>query len=117
MKANDLVGNIFENILINSIMHNKNDTIDIVIKISKFDVEHTSYIKIELIDNGIGIPDDRKKEIFITREEEESKFKTGLGLSFIKKIVEYYNGKIWVEDRIKGDYTKGSNFILLIPKA
>ena len=117
VKANDLLGNIFENILLNAIMHNKNDTIVILIKISEYKGENTSYIKTKLRDNGIGIPDDRKKEIFITREEEKSKFKTGLGLSFVKKIVEYYNGKIWVEDRIKGDHTKGSNFILLISEA
>ena len=40
----------------------------------------------------------------------------GFGLSLVKKILEGYNGKIWVEDRIQGDYTKGSNFIVLIPE-
>ena len=29
-------------------------------------------------------------------------------------LVESYDGKIWVEDHIKGDHTKGSKFILLI---
>jgi len=28
-----------------------------------------------------------------------------------------YNGKIWIEDRIKGDYSKGSNVVALIPEA
>ena len=41
----------------------------------------------------------------------------GLGLSLVKKIIESYNGKIWIEDRIKGDFAKGSNFIFLIPEA
>ncbi len=40
----------------------------------------------------------------------------GLGLSLVIKIIESYNGKIWVKDRVKGDYMKGSNFILLIPE-
>jgi len=40
----------------------------------------------------------------------------GLGLSLVVKIVDSYNGKIWVEDKIEGDYTKGSNFIILIPE-
>ena len=41
----------------------------------------------------------------------------GLGLSLVKKIIDSYSGKICVKDRIKGDYTKGSNFIVLIPRA
>jgi len=116
VKANNLLENIVENILVNAIMHNKNEPIEAWIKASKYTLNQTNYIKIEFIDNGIGISDERKKEIFITREEEEHKFRTGLGLSLIKKVVEYYNGKIWMEDRIKGDYSKGSNFILLIPE-
>jgi len=91
--------------------------IEVKIKVSKFKLNQTQNIKIEFIDNGVGISDDRKDEIFITREEEENKFRTGLGLSLIKKVVDSFNGKIWVEDRVKGDYSKGCNFVLLIPEA
>jgi len=117
VKANDLLQNVIENFLFNAIMHNKNETIEIIIQALRYKINQTPYIKIEFIDNGVGIPDTRKQEIFITREEEESKFRTGFGLSLIKKMIEYYEGKIWVEDRIKGDYSKGSNFIILIPEA
>ena len=41
----------------------------------------------------------------------------GLGLSLVAEILDLYEGRIWVEDRIKGDYTKGSNFTFLIPEA
>ena len=116
VKANNLLQNAFENLLLNAIMHNRNEIIEVVIKIAKEKLNQIPYVKIEFIDNGIGISSERKKEIFFAREEEESKFKIGLGLSFIKKIIEYYKGKIWVEDRIEGDYTKGSNFVLLIPE-
>ena len=40
----------------------------------------------------------------------------GLGLLLISNILESYNGEIRVEDRIEGDYSKGSNFIMLIPE-
>jgi len=33
-----------------------------------------------------------------------------------KKIIDAYKGQIWVEDRVKGDHRKGSNFIVLIPE-
>jgi len=40
----------------------------------------------------------------------------GIGLSLVKKILEIYKGKVWVEDKIKGDYSKGSNFVVLLPE-
>ena len=39
----------------------------------------------------------------------------GLGLSLVRKIIDTYNGEIWVEDRIEGDYKQGTNFVVLIP--
>ena len=39
----------------------------------------------------------------------------GLGLSLIKKILINHNAKIWVEDKIPNDYTKGSNFKISFP--
>lgn len=41
----------------------------------------------------------------------------GIGLSLVKKFVERYNGQIWIEDKVKGDHSKVSNFIFLIPKS
>ncbi len=41
----------------------------------------------------------------------------GLGLSVVKALVDRYQGKVWVEDRIKGDQGKGSVFVIMLPKA
>jgi len=41
----------------------------------------------------------------------------GFGLSVAKRVINKCKGKIWVEDKISGDYSKGSNFIILIPEA
>jgi signal transduction histidine kinase len=49
-------------------------------------------------------------------EEKQSKG-MGIGLTLVKKAIETYSGQIWVEDRIIGDYTEGSNFIIMIPEA
>ena len=35
----------------------------------------------------------------------------------MKFIIESYNGEIWIEDRIKGDFKKGSSFVFIIPEA
>ena len=39
----------------------------------------------------------------------------GIGLSLVAKLIELYGGEIWVENRVRGDFKKGSNFIILIP--
>ena len=116
--GNELLVDIFENILINAIKYNENPIVGILIRISKEYRDGNEYIKLEFIDNGMGIIDERKKIIFEgdNREYKGSKG-MGLGLSLVKKILESYYGYIWVENRVQADYSKGSNFVILIPKA
>ena len=83
--------------------------------ISKEKKEDENYIKIEFRDNGQGIPDSMKDQVFDRSSKEKGGKGLGFGLSLVKRIMESYGGKIWVEDRIIGDYSQGSNFILLIP--
>ncbi len=116
VRANEYLSEVFENILNNAIMHNDHPTVEILIRISIEKDNKINYIKMEFIDNGIGIEDSRKDTIFL-RGTEQDRFvsDSGLGLSLVSKIINIYNGKIIVEDKIKGDYTKGCNFILFIP--
>lgn len=116
--ANEWLIDVFDNILFNAVEHNNNDKIEVLIKVSKVQIDRIDYIKLEFIDNGIGIPDQIKNKVF-QRAIMKSKNigGRGLGLSLVRKIIERYKGRIWVEDRIKGDYSKGSKFILLIPTA
>jgi signal transduction histidine kinase len=117
VKANELLFNVFENILVNSIKYNNNPNIEILIKVSQVQNNSIDFIKLEFTDNGIGIPDSMKDKVF---QRAFIKDKTvsgmGLGLSLVKKIIEKYNAQIWVEDKIKGDFAKGSNFIIIIPE-
>ncbi|MEE9378683.1 MAG: HAMP domain-containing sensor histidine kinase [Candidatus Lokiarchaeia archaeon] len=116
VNANELLQDVFDNILINAMKYNENPNVEISINVSKTQVDGITFNKFEFTDNGIGVPDNRKKIIFKrgNRELKGSKG-MGIGLSLVKKIIKSYNGKIWVEDKVKGDYSKGSNFILLIP--
>jgi len=116
--ANDLLIDVFENILFNAVKYNENPIIEISILLSKIQKEGIKYLKIEFKDNGIGIQDSKKEIIFQRGYKKDISIKgMGLGLSLVKKILTGYNGEIWVEDRVKGDYTKGSNFVILIPEA
>ncbi|MBD3337535.1 MAG: PAS domain S-box protein [Candidatus Lokiarchaeota archaeon] len=116
IEANDLLLNVFENLLYNSVKHNKNDIIEITIKSSVIQKKEKQYLKLEFIDNGIGIPESRKKSLFMRGSNEyKSVSGIGLGLSLVKKILDNFNAEIYVQNRIPNDYTKGSNFILLFP--
>ncbi|KKM98825.1 hypothetical protein LCGC14_1154030 [marine sediment metagenome] len=118
VRANGLLLDVFENLLMNAVVHNENPKIEIFIDITMEDMENKKFIKMEFKDNGIGISDFRKKSIFEKgiRKDKRSKG-MGLGLSLVKKIMDSYHGKIWVENKVKGDSSKGSNFIVLIPTA
>ena len=114
--ANELLSEVFENIIMNSINYNKNVVVQIEVIISKVDIQYENYVKIEFKDNGMGI-DDARKEIIFQETHIKSRHSKGMGigLSLVAKLIGLYGGEIWVENRIKGDSTKGSNFVILIP--
>ncbi|TFG13053.1 MAG: HAMP domain-containing histidine kinase [Promethearchaeota archaeon] len=114
--ANELIIEVFDNILTNAVKHNQQSQVEILIRIRKEDRDDHSYYKFEFIDNGDGVPDYLKEKIF---QRLYGKSKTvggmGLGLSLVKKIITHYDGYIWVEDKVKGKHKKGSKFIILLP--
>ena len=114
--ANELLSEVFENIIMNSINYNKNRVIHIEVIISKVDIQYEDYVKFEFKDNGMGI-DDARKEIIFQETHIKSRHSKGMGigLSLVAKLMGLYGGEIWVENRINGDSTKGSNFVILIP--
>ena len=116
--ANELLLDVFENIMINSVLYNKSETVEIEISISKFTENNTKYVKLEIKDNGIGIDNLKKKQLFQSDTQKRKSTKgMGLGLFLVAKLIDLCEGKIWVEDKIKNQYSKGSNFIILIPEA
>jgi signal transduction histidine kinase len=65
-----------------------------------------SYVEIEVIDNGIGIPKNELDKIFndffrASNIKDKSYEGTGLGLSVVKQIIERHNGSISVESPSK----------------
>jgi len=73
-------------------------------------------VKVEVTDQGIGIPADELDKIFERFYQVDGSSKrrfsgTGLGLAIVQRIVEGHNGKIWVESEMG----KGSTFFFTIP--
>jgi len=76
------------------------------------------FVRAEVIDEGIGIPEDRLDKIFERFYQVDGSSKrrfsgTGLGLAIVKEIVEAHGGRITVESR-EG---KGSTFAFTVPIA
>ena len=69
------------------------------------------YLTIKVVDNGPGVPDEKKKSIFNKFRTQKGTGGLGLGLYLCKKITELHKGKIWVEDNPKG----GSMFMVQLP--
>jgi signal transduction histidine kinase len=67
-------------------------------------------------DNGPGIDPrhhDRIFQLFQTLSPRDRKESTGVGLALVKKIVELYGGRVWVESKMG----EGSTFFFTLPKA
>ncbi|MHA2426188.1 MAG: sensor histidine kinase [Candidatus Thorarchaeota archaeon] len=66
-------------------------------------------------DRGPGINDTLKKAI-LARFGDREKRGSGLGLTLVRRIMNRYGGRIWVEDRVKGDYQQGTSMVMMLPK-
>jgi two-component system sensor kinase FixL len=74
-----------------------------------------AFWRFSVADNGPGIaPQYHEKifQIFQTLQSRDELESTGIGLSIVKKIVEFYGGKIWVESQVG----QGSTFWFTVPK-
>jgi len=76
----------------------------------------TGYVKVSVIDDGVGIPAKDLPHIFERFYQVESHLTRkhggmGLGLSVAKVLTELHGGRIWAES----EEGKGSNFTILLP--
>ena len=118
VNANEYLYDTFRIIINNAIRYNDSPEVEIVIRITRIQEEGVKYVRVEFMDNGTGMPDAMKENIFYRIYDEPKSFKRfGLGLLLVKEVIKSLNGKVWAEDRIIGDFKKGSNIIILIPES
>ena len=111
--ADIYLNKLFLNLLLNGVVHNNNSNKEISINISKEIQNNSKYVKIEILDNGIGIQDEFKQELFkFLNSKSDSYYRSGLGLYVVKKLILNYKGKITIENTIKNDYKMGTKFII-----
>lgn len=102
--------NVMDNLVENAIKYTVNPTA--IIDISVTDIAGGG-LRISVKDNGIGISPADKKYIFdkfyrVKREETKNKMGFGLGLTYVKSIIEAHGGDITVNSRLN----EGSEFII-----
>jgi signal transduction histidine kinase len=114
VQGTSILDNCMINLLQNAVLADKSPKkkINIIINLD----EENQSCKIEVIDRGEGIPDEFKDKIFLRFFRARSRSKgSGLGLYITRSILEKLNGSIILRDRIEGDFTKGSRFIVILP--
>lgn len=100
---------LFQNLISNAVIHNDKEQGKVVIDYTEENKNYTFSVQ----DNGPGIPKKFRNKIFELFESYSSDNKsTGIGLSIVKKIVEKYNGKIWIES----EKETGTTFYIKMPK-
>lgn len=112
--ANELLRDVFSNLIGNSIKHSTGPlAINIDLTCSPEDHDHFCRVAIE--DNGPGIPDTMKAQIMGAHRRIAKGQSRGIGLYLVRTLIDDYHGNIRVEDRVKGDHTKGTRFVVLLP--
>ncbi|MGV8946607.1 MAG: sensor histidine kinase [Lutibacter sp.] len=100
---------VFHNLISNAVNFNDKEVGLVEIGVEEAEDFFTFSIK----DNGQGIPKEYHEKIFNTFTtlgyHEKS---TGMGLSIVKRVLDLYDGKIWLESEV----SEGTTFYFSIPK-
>ncbi len=104
-----MLSSVFRNLLENAVRHNDKETPTITVRC----VEHPETVNIHITDNGPGVPDDQKKQIFGKGEKGIDSPGTGIGLYLVETLVNQFGGDVWVED----NDPNGAVFIIELRKS
>ncbi|MCX7880710.1 MAG: PAS domain S-box protein, partial [Ignavibacteria bacterium] len=105
---------IISNIINNAFKFTREGKVEVII--NRIEKVGKGFVEIQVIDTGIGIPEDKIpliwKEFYQVSQGMNREFEgQGLGLSVAKKYVKLLGGEIYVQSQLG----KGSNFTILCP--
>jgi PAS domain S-box-containing protein len=116
--ADRLVHQLFYNLLENAVKHaQRTEGITVWVEVADDHHEGVPAWKVNIADNGPGIRDEIKAEIFNRFDGNGERKGSGLGLAIVKALAQKYNGTVTVQDRKTSGPDKGSCFSVLLPKA
>ena len=94
IKANEMLSSVFRNLLNNAVTHNNKETPKVVISL-ELAAETT---QVAVADNGLGIPDERKEDVFGRGNMGLESPGSGIGLYLVDTLVDMFGGDIWIDD-------------------
>jgi PAS domain S-box-containing protein len=94
VKADDMLGSVFRNVLQNAARHADADPVRITVGVEEDD----DTVTVRIADNGQGVPDDRKEAVFGKGERDLDSPGTGIGLYLVNVLVDGYGGDVWIAD-------------------
>jgi len=107
--GNEMLDSVFRNLLQNAVQHNDKDLPEVTV----FGTVREGAVEVRVADNGPGVPDAQKEEIFGKGERGLESGGTGIGLYLVRSLVERYGGEVWVED----NDPEGAVFVVRLPVA
>jgi signal transduction histidine kinase len=112
----DLLPDLFNNLIDNAVKH-AGAAVKVVVTVRPQIVQGTRYMRVEVADDGPGIPDELKIKLFTRGGRGPTRVAGhGIGLFLASNIVSGAGGRIWVEDRVPGDPSQGARFVVLLPR-
>ncbi|WP_181685103.1 sensor histidine kinase [Halorhabdus salina] len=93
VRANEMLSSVFRNLLVNAVEHNDADTPVVTVSMAL----HDDTVEITIADNGPGIPDALRDEIF-GKGTNGLDGGTGIGLYLVERLVDGYGGDVRIAD-------------------
>ncbi|NGM68571.1 HAMP domain-containing histidine kinase [Natronolimnobius sp. AArcel1] len=94
--ADEMLDQVFENLLTNAIVHNDQATPRVDVTVT----EHpdTDTVSVTIVDNGPGLPEEQRASILEWETKREEDTDAGIGLAIVETLVDRYDGSILVSD-------------------
>jgi len=107
--GDDLLSDVFENLLANAVAHNDTQAPGIEVSAERDGDD----VVVTVADDGPGVPEERRNEVFELGEKDPESAGTGVGLNLCQRIVAAHDGDISVTDADLG----GAAFHVRLPVA
>ncbi|QAU11925.1 HAMP domain-containing histidine kinase [Halorubrum sp. BOL3-1] len=107
--GDEMLSSVFRNLLRNAVQHNDETPPKVTVAAT---VEETDGVaEVRIADNGPGVPEDQRDEVFGKGEKGLDSPGAGIGLYLVRSLVDIYGGDVWIED----NEPKGAIFVVRLP--